>query len=232
MHSDDETLRPDELLAQLGWVRALARNLVTDPEVTDDVLQQVCLLALQKAPAEARTGPRLRAWLATATRTLAWHAARADRRRVRREQAAAQPEALPSTVDIAAHREALRGLVDAVTSLEEPYYSVVVARYFDGRPVAEIAARSGATNAAVRQQLSRARQQLRARLLPLRLSDGSDDSRRDGHRDGHRRWLMGALPLARVPAPLESTPLRSLFGHFRSDARSAARPVRARAGRT
>jgi RNA polymerase sigma-70 factor, ECF subfamily len=195
MALDRETLRPDELLAQLGWVRALARRLVADPDVTDDVLQQVCLLALEKAPSDARAGPRLRAWLATVTRNLARHAARSDGRRLRREQAAARPEALPSTADIVAHREALRRLVDAVTSLEEPYYSVVVARYLDGCPVAEIAARNGASSAAVRQQLSRARQQLRARLQALPA-------------DARRTWLPAALPLASVPAALQGAPAK------------------------
>jgi RNA polymerase sigma factor (sigma-70 family) len=188
MDSTDDTLRPDELLAQLGWVRALARSLVADPDVTDDVLQQVCLLALQQAPREARGGPRLRAWLAAVTRSLARRSARSDARRLRREQAAAQPEALPDTADIAAHREALRHLVDAVTSLEEPYYSVIVARYFDGREVAEIAARRGASAAAVRQQLSRARQQLRARLQSLLADD-------------RQAWLRAALPVAAFPDP-------------------------------
>ena len=175
--------------------------------MTDDVLQQVCLLALQRAPGEARTGPRLRAWLATVTRHLAGHVARSEFRRVRREQAAAQREALPSTVDIAAHREALRHLVGAVTALEEPYYSVIVARYFDGRPVAEIAALSGASNAAVRQQLSRARHKLRARLQSLLAGD-------------QQGWLAAALPLAPVAAPLKhaaalrAAPTRSLFPHF------------------
>jgi RNA polymerase sigma factor (sigma-70 family) len=202
MGSHDESPRPDELLAQLGWVRALARRLVADPEVTDDVLQQVCLLALQQPPDEARTGPRLRAWLATATRHLALHATRADGRRRRREQAAAQPEALPSTADVATHREALRRLVEAVTSLEEPSYSVIVARYFDGRSVAEIAAASGASKDAVRQRLSRARQQLRVRLQSLLAGD----------RPGR---LWAALPLAPLAASLKLTPAKPLLPHLR-----------------
>ena len=171
MDSHGDNVRSDELLAQLGWIRALARNLVTEPDMTDDVLQQVCLLALQKAPHDAGTGPRLRAWLATVTRRLAQHTGRAERRRQRREHAAARPEALPSTADIAVHREALRALVDAMTSLEEPYYSVVVARYFDGRSVAEIAALNGSSNAAVWQQLSRGRLKLRSRLQSLLADD-------------------------------------------------------------
>lgn len=164
MESSDEALRPDELVAQLGWVRGLARGLASDPDAADDVLQQVCLLALQRAPAGARSGPTFRAWLAAVTRSLVRRSSRTEARRERRERVAALPEALPATLDTAVHREALRHLIEALTSLEEPYYSTVVARYFEDRTMAEIAARSGDTEAAVRQRLSRARKQLRARL--------------------------------------------------------------------
>ncbi|HTE04740.1 MAG TPA: sigma-70 family RNA polymerase sigma factor, partial [Planctomycetota bacterium] len=182
MDAHGDTLQPHELLAELGWVRALARSLVLDPDVTDDVLQQVCLLALQKVPRGARTGPRLRAWLAAVTRSLARRTQRSDLRRRRRELAAAQPEALPSTAELAAHREALQGLVAAVTTLQEPYFSAIMARYFEGLEVADIAARDGIKPAAVRQRLSRARAQLRGRLQQLVADD----------RDG---WLAGALAL-------------------------------------
>jgi RNA polymerase sigma factor (sigma-70 family) len=188
MDSRESSLRPDELLAQLGWVRALARSLVADPDVTDDVLQQVCLLALERAPSGARTGPRLRAWLAAVTRSLAGRSARSDARRRRREQLAAQPEALPSTETVATHREVLRQLVDAVTSLEEPYYSVVVAHYFDGRSVSAIASMARVSPAAVRQRLTRARQQLRERLEAL-----LDDDQYG--------WLRAALPVVTTAGP-------------------------------
>ncbi|HEX5010848.1 MAG TPA: sigma-70 family RNA polymerase sigma factor [Planctomycetota bacterium] len=194
MDSRHESLRPDELLAQLGWVRALARSLVLDPDVTDDVLQQVCLLALQNAPREASTGPKLRAWLAAVTRSLAFRSSRSDVRRRRRERAAAQADSQPSTVTIAAHREAFRQLVDAVMGLDEPYYSAIVARYFDGHSVPEIAAASGASEAAVRQRLSRARQQLRTRLHALLADD-------------ERGWLRAMLPLAPSPLHVGATSL-------------------------
>jgi RNA polymerase sigma-70 factor (ECF subfamily) len=193
MDAEQRAIDEHELLSQLGWVRALARSLVRDPEVADDVLQQVCLVALQQVPSDASRGPRLRAWLAAVTRSLVRRAARTDFRRVRREQAVASGEALPSTVDVAARREALRALVDAVASLEEPHFSSVVERYFDGRSVAEIAARHALTEAAVRQRLTRARQQLRARLT--RLIDEEPGG-----------WLRSVLPLAPASAALVREP--------------------------
>ena len=158
------SVSPEELLAQLGWMRALAQRLVYDPDLADDVLQQACLLALERGPDSARQGAGLRAWLAAVTRRLALHSGRARSRRQRREQAAAQAEALPSTIDRVQHREALAGLVEALTALEEPHYSTIVARYFEGLSIDELAARAAITTVAARQRLSRAKQQLRARL--------------------------------------------------------------------
>jgi RNA polymerase sigma factor (sigma-70 family) len=201
MDSHGDAIRSDELLAQLGWVRALARNLVADSDVTDDVLQQVCLLALQKAPPEAGTGPRLRAWLTTVTRRLAQHASRAEARRQRREHAVARPEALPSTADVVVQREALRGLIEAVTALQEPYYSAVVARYFEGRAVREIAAHWGISTDAVEQRLSRARRQLRARLQTLVAADGQER-------------LRAALTLAPASTAARGTSAKAFLAHI------------------
>ncbi|HEX5011459.1 MAG TPA: sigma-70 family RNA polymerase sigma factor [Planctomycetota bacterium] len=145
-------------------MRALAQRLVRDPDVADDVLQRACLLALQQSPDHVRTGERLRAWLAGVTRRTVGHAWRGERRRLRREQLAARPEALPSTVDLAARRELLRRLVEAVTALDEPYFSTLVRRYYEGLTPTEIAAQDGIAPEAVRQRLARARQELRGRL--------------------------------------------------------------------
>jgi len=158
------SVRPEDLLQQLGWVSALAASLLRDPGMADDVLQQVCLLALQRGPDSSRGVRGLRAWLASVTRRLVLHSGRAEARRLRRERAAARPEALPSTIDSVQRREALRSLVDALSGLEEPYNTTIVQRYFEGRSVAEIAEGASISPAAVRQRLARARQRLRARI--------------------------------------------------------------------
>lgn len=185
------SIRPDELLTQLSWMRALARSLVRHPELADDLLQQVCLLALQRGPDESREGPGFRAWLASAIRRMASHSGRASARRTRRERAAARPEALPSTLDSVQQREALTGLVEALTGLAEPHYSTIVQRYFEGRSVDELATSAAITPAAVRQRLSRAKQLLRERI------EGKITNDRSG-------WLviaLGSTTLDRVPPP-------------------------------
>lgn len=154
----------DELLAQLGWMRALARHLTRDAEVADDVLQRACLLALQRPAGVATEGVGLRAWLAAVLRRVAGHDRRAAARGRAREQAAAAPEALPATIDLAARREILRRVVDAVMALDEPSFSTIVRRYYEGRSTLEIAAQDGVSPEVVRQRLARARARLRDRL--------------------------------------------------------------------
>ena len=154
----------DELLGQLGWMRTLARRLTRDPEVADDVLQRACLLALQRPPEAEGDGAGLRAWLGAVLRRLAGHRRREDARRAHREQVAAAPEALPATIDLAARREILRRLVEALTTLEEPGFSTVVRRYYDGLSTLQIAAQDGVSPEVVRQRLQRARVRLRERL--------------------------------------------------------------------
>ena len=154
----------DELLAQLGWMRALARHLTRDAEVADDVLQRACLLALQRPAGVAAEGVGLRAWLAAVLRRVAGHSRREAARSQAREQAAAAPEALPATIDLAARREILQRLVDAVMALDEPAFSTIVRRYYEGRSTLEIAAQDGVSPEVVRQRLARARTRLRDRL--------------------------------------------------------------------
>lgn len=177
-HHDSE-----QLLAQLSWVKALAHRLVVDPNVADDVLQRVCLLALEKPPRNLSGEQGLRRWLSSVTRRLVHHSQRSQSRRARRERGAARPEGQPSTATIAERRELMRALVDALTGLDEPYFSVLTMRYFDGLSIAEIATRQQISRELVRTRLSRGRTKLRARLQP---GEGND----------RVRWLAALGPMA------------------------------------
>ncbi|GEM_PF-2232972 len=177
-HHDSE-----QLLAQLGWVKALAHRLVVDPNVADDVLQRVCLLALENPPRDLSGEQGLRRWLSSATRRLVHHSQRSQSRRARRERGAARPEELPSTATVAERRELMRTLVDALTGLDEPYFTVLTLRYFDGLTIAEIATREQVSRELVRTRLSRGRTKLRARLQP-------------GEGDDRERWLAALGPMA------------------------------------
>ncbi|MEW6745141.1 MAG: sigma factor [Planctomycetota bacterium] len=96
--SDQPSTHPIEaMLAHERWVRALARSLVLDDALTDDVVQQAWLAALRSPP---RAGRGLRGWLATVVRNTARTLRRDEARRRSREQAAARPETLPSTAEL------------------------------------------------------------------------------------------------------------------------------------
>jgi RNA polymerase sigma-70 factor (ECF subfamily) len=186
-------IRHEELLAQMGWVQGLARSLVGDPNLAQDIAQETWLTALERPPRTAHSGPSLRAWLATVTRTAARQRMRSRKRRSAREKKAAAPEVTdaPTAADIVERGEMQQEVAAAVMALAEPYRSAVLYRYLDGLSAPEIAERTGATPAAVRKRLSRGLAQLRESL--------------DRDHDGDcRGWLAALLPPALVttaPAP-------------------------------
>ena len=155
-HSD-----PDALLAHAGRLRRLARSLVLDRDLADDLTQETLLAAL-------RTGPRdpgaLWAWLSAVLGNLRRRAARGALRQRAREDAVARGDALPSGGELAARAEGLRRVMAVVLDLDEPYRSTVLLRFLEERTPTEIAALQGVPVATVKTRLARARAQLRARL--------------------------------------------------------------------
>ena len=154
----------DQLVAQYGWVKTVAKNLVRDPFGADDVAQETVLAALVAPPADAPNVERLRAWLGRVAFNMSQLAARRNARRRTREERVAQDEALASAVDHLAKVSLSEHVVGAVTELEEPYRTAVELRYFEGLSTADIARRTGTTDSAVRKRLWRARTKLRESL--------------------------------------------------------------------
>jgi RNA polymerase sigma factor (sigma-70 family) len=177
------------LLEQVSWIRRLARELVSDRELAEDLVQETCAVALQRAPEEPR---KLRQWLAEVLRNALRQHARSQGRRRARESLAARPEGLEPT-DVLVERVLLqRELVDAVVALEEPYRTTVLLRFFEELPPREIARRMGAPLATVNSRLQRALARLRERLDER---DGASDGARD------RAWAVLLLPWVRDLAP-------------------------------
>src|SRR5262245_13385058 len=79
----------EALLAESGWVRALARNLAADAQHADDLAQDTLVAALQRPRGE---GVPLRRWLAAVMRNLWRQERRGDLRRDDRERRAARSE--------------------------------------------------------------------------------------------------------------------------------------------
>lgn len=154
----------EQILGELAWVRSLARQMLSDPSLADDVVQDVWLAAHQHGPAEAGSG--LRAWLHAVTRNRVRRLVRTDRRRTAREQAVAATTSTTaeSPADVVERAALHRETMDAVMALDEPYRQALLLRYLDGLDATEVARRQGVSHAAARQRLSRGMQMLRERI--------------------------------------------------------------------
>ncbi|MCC7012725.1 MAG: sigma-70 family RNA polymerase sigma factor [Planctomycetes bacterium] len=158
----EPALPSSEVLAQHGgFVRALAQRLLRDQHDADDLAQDAWVRYFE-APPRGALDPR--GWFATVVANLARSSHRARDRRATREARAARSEALPSVDDELAQAAVMRGVVEAVLGLDEPYRGTVVARYFKGWEPARIASESGVPLATVKSRLQRAHALLRERL--------------------------------------------------------------------
>lgn len=176
-----EPITPDILLHHGAFVRRLARSLLGDEHLAEDLAQETWMRFLERPPAQAGS---VRTWLQRVAHNLAVNTARSRRQRQKREVAAARPDAGSSPADEVAHASTLRSVVDAVEALAEPYRSTVLMRFFHGWDARRIAAHQGLPVATVRSRLQRALQSLRQRL--------------DAEHDGDRRaW---GVPLAGLAA--------------------------------
>jgi RNA polymerase sigma-70 factor (ECF subfamily) len=188
----NESVRAGEhesLIADLGWIRHVARELVRDSHRADDLAQDACVVALSHGPSDPRS---LRGWLTAVMANLVRQEGRGARRRKAREEIAARAEHVDATDELVARASVQRRIVDAVLRLEEPYRSTVLLRYFEALPPREIARRQDVPIATVKSRLKRGLARLREQL---------DDGR---GRSG--AWLALAFPLAwRSRAPLAST---------------------------
>ncbi|MHC4729950.1 MAG: RNA polymerase sigma factor, partial [Planctomycetota bacterium] len=158
MRGSDHRLLREELVAHRGFVRALARRLVLDPDRADDVAQETLLAALAAPP---RDRGALRGWLARVARNVAYRMLRDDERRRRREARRARPDRERPTGDVVADLQLHREVVDALLALDEPYRSTLVLHFFDDLPPRAIAARTGTKGTTVRTHLKRGIERLR-----------------------------------------------------------------------
>lgn len=175
---------PVALLEHSEWVRALARTLVRDPVVAEDVVQETWLAALRQPPPGDRPA---RAWLAAVARNVARQFGRAQSRRDRREAASARSEALPSDQELGERVALQQWVVDEVMGLDEPYRHTILLRFFEGLPPRDIALRMGIPLETVKSRLRRGLERLRGRM----------DSARG---PGGVRGVLALLPLT-TPTP-------------------------------
>jgi RNA polymerase sigma-70 factor (ECF subfamily) len=154
-------VRPEDLLAHAGWMRALAGALLADPGAADDVVQQTWVAAWHRPPASDQP---LEPWLARVVRNFASKRRRGDTRRAAHEARAPEPGPPPAPERTLEQLELQRVLVDAVAQLDEPLRTTLVQRWFEGRSSVEIAQLLGVPEGTVRWRLKRGLEELRTRL--------------------------------------------------------------------
>ncbi|MEE8106726.1 MAG: sigma-70 family RNA polymerase sigma factor [Planctomycetota bacterium] len=188
---------PETLLQHATFLRGLARGLLGGSEDAGDVVQQTWLAALEKGP---RRPEKARAWLAATLRNFVRMSYRGKARRSRREEAAARPERVVATDEIAELTELQRRVAEAVHTLEEPYRTTIVLRYLEERTTADIARKQGVPAKTVQTRLRRGLKLLRGRL----------DSAYGGNR---KTWALLLVPLA-LPSTASAAGGGAVFAAF------------------
>jgi len=100
-------------------------------------------------------------WLARALERIARHRRRSEHRRRQRETVASRLKSDVADPEVHERFEAQRELARLVGELVEPYRTLIIQRYYEGRSAADIARSSGVPAGTVRSQLARARALLR-----------------------------------------------------------------------
>jgi RNA polymerase sigma-70 factor (ECF subfamily) len=182
MTAPAHTVELADLLAHTAWMNRLARCLVRDDAVAEDLVQETLVVALEHPPHRDRP---VRPWLRQVVRNLARMRRRSDVRRASREQSAhADEQATATGCDRLLEKVQLQGrLVKLVLALPEPYRSAIVLRFYEDLTTAEIAARQGVAAGTARWRLHEGLARLRSAL--------------DGEQGGDRAaWQVALAPLA------------------------------------
>lgn len=173
-------MKSEELLAHADFVRALARSLVIDENRAADVEQRTWLAALEHPPASF-TNPR--SWFARVARNFVVTMYRGDARRQKYEKDQASEEKITTPEEVAMRKEALRQMSNAVLTLEEPYFSTILLRFYEDLPPREVAARLDVPVETVKTRIQRALKILRHEM----------DEENGGIRT---KWCMALAPIA------------------------------------
>jgi RNA polymerase sigma factor (sigma-70 family) len=196
----------DTLLAETRWLSGLARRLVARSHDAEDLVQETLRTAIERPP---ESGRPLRGWLRTVLLSRSRDTHRSERARAVREQNTKPGAAVPSTIEVVVKAEMHGELVAAVLSLEEPYRSCLLLRYFENLRPREIARLCSVPVATVHSRLQRALTMLRTAL-----------ARSHGH-----RWQQALAPLLRLRFPtslLFGVPLVNALGKLTLSAAAVA----------
>ncbi|MCA8959420.1 MAG: sigma-70 family RNA polymerase sigma factor [Planctomycetes bacterium] len=150
----------ERMLRQTHWLRPLARGLVGDEHLAEDVLQDTWTAAWRQPPRDP--GARS-AWLSQVLRNFVRMQSRGEGRRRQRERLAARLE-LQSDERPAEAEEIRQEVARALLALDEPFRSTLILRYYEDLSSADIARLEGVPAATVRVRLKRGLDRLREEL--------------------------------------------------------------------
>jgi RNA polymerase sigma factor (sigma-70 family) len=149
------------------WIHATCARQTRDPHLAEDVTQAVFLLLWQKA-ARLKPGMSIAGWLFRTARLTSANAMKMERRRTRREAAAAVAER--SRQDLTAgtggrkESELLDALDRAMSRLRPQDRDVLVLRFYNSKSVSEAAVEMGVSLEAAKKRFARSLDALRQAL--------------------------------------------------------------------
>ncbi len=162
-HSDS-TPKLDALLSHSAWVRQLARAIVKNHDVADEVEQEAWRIALERPP---QNTSNLKAWWTRVVHTTVSQRFRTETRHQKRVERFSQQAATAETsapADIAARMEDSEWLARVVNELPPLLGEAIFLRYFEEQSVAAIAEQLGIAQSAVKSRLRRGLEQLQSRF--------------------------------------------------------------------
>jgi RNA polymerase sigma-70 factor (ECF subfamily) len=152
----------EHLVAETVWLRRLARALVKDEALADDLVQDTFVTAAEKAPQDGRP---IRPWLFRVLVNRVRMSARSGARRTARESKLGELALAPVGPDeLVAQVETQRMLADLVLALPPAQRDVLLLHYYEGLSSAAIGKRLGIPAGTARWRLKQALDELRARL--------------------------------------------------------------------
>ena len=153
-----KSLDPEFLEAHRKFMRAVARSLLYDDHLAEDVVQQACVAA-HEHPRSSE--PALRSWLAGVVRKLALKTAGREARRAHREPDSASPE---TRHEAGREFQLQHHVAAALAGLPEPYRSTIYLRYYRELGPGAIAARLRTSPETVKTRLRKGLELLRRDL--------------------------------------------------------------------
>jgi len=175
-------MKPEELLTHADFIRSLARNLVIDDNLASDIEQKTYLAALEHPPT---TNKSIKGWFSRVMKNLVVTSYRKETRRKKYENDSIAEETFVTPDNIAIRKESLQRLTKAVFSLEEPYFSTILLRFYEDMPAKDVARKLEVPLETVKTRIQRGLNILRGKLD-------------EGYEGNRARWCLALAPIAGI----------------------------------